>query len=179
VGGGVPAAWAGQCQINDVGVNIGAVSNSVDIDCINIQHSTINGNVTNTGTGIITTLGAAAPTRTGIVINSSTINGAIINQGAITARSSPSGAGILVENNAAVSGGINNAGTVSAGFSQDRNRHDARDRLVILIRSAAQRKLPRRPDPPDARFETPPSRCPKPAWCDKAAAGDACTGMRG
>jgi hypothetical protein len=125
MGVGVPAAWAGQCQINDVGVSPPMVSNAGAINCINIQNSTVfslqesfnsvqaTGDVTNTSAGVITTNGTVPPTRTGITINNSTLNGAVINQGTINAHSSPSGIGIFVESNA-VLGGISNSGTITA-----------------------------------------------------------------
>jgi autotransporter-associated beta strand protein len=120
VGGGVPRAFAGTCDINDnIGAIIGAVTNSTAINCINISNSTnVTGNVTNTGPptpGTITATGTTAPTATGITINNSTIGGAIINQGTITVTipSGDSGNGILVTNNAVVSGGISNSGTIS------------------------------------------------------------------
>jgi hypothetical protein len=46
---------AAACSINNVGVTVNAVTNSTAIDCINIQNSTVNGNVTNTSTGSIVT----------------------------------------------------------------------------------------------------------------------------
>ena len=117
IGGWAPAAFAapapvGTCSINDVGVSVGAVSNSAAIDCINILNSTVTGDVTNAGAGIITTTNTTTPSRTGILIDNSTINGAIVNNGTIHASSS-GGAGILVDNNAFVTGGISNSGTIS------------------------------------------------------------------
>ena len=110
IGGWAPAAFAAGCAVNDVGVSVGAVSNSSAIDCINIQGSTVNGDVTNTGVGVITPIGS--PSQTGILINNSTINGAIVNNGTINASSS-GGAAILVDNHAFVSGGMSNSGTIS------------------------------------------------------------------
>jgi uncharacterized protein with beta-barrel porin domain len=108
IGAGAPAAWA-QCAINDVGISTGTVSNSAAINCINIQSSTVTGNVVNTSTGTIT---AGAPlTNTGITVNNSTIGGTIVNAGKIT---TTSGNGIIVSgSSAAVSGGISNSGTIS------------------------------------------------------------------
>jgi hypothetical protein len=102
IGGGAPAAFAA-CSASP--------SNSGNITCINIQNTNVPGNVTNTGTGVITATGNTAPTRTGITVNNSTIGGAIVNARKIT--SGTSGNGIYVTNNATVSGGItNSSGTI-------------------------------------------------------------------
>jgi Autotransporter beta-domain len=111
VAGGASAAFAASCQSQNGGTSA-AVTNSAAITCIDIfDNATVTGNVTNTGTGVITATGAATPTKTGITINSSTIGGAVINNGSITANSN----GIFVTNNAIVSGGISNSGTISPG----------------------------------------------------------------
>ena len=109
IGGGAPVAFA-QCAVSP-GTNQSSVSNSAAINCININGITVTGNVTNTGSGIITATGFTAPTRTGITINDASVGGAVINAGSITA--SASGNGIFVTNNATVSGGISNSGTIS------------------------------------------------------------------
>ncbi|HLH86926.1 MAG TPA: autotransporter domain-containing protein [Xanthobacteraceae bacterium] len=113
VGGGAPAL-AGTCGINDVGISTGPVPNSGAINCINIQSSTVTGDVTNTATGTINA-GAAFPTNIGITINNSTINGAIINAGSIAAPGSAGVAGVGIEvTNALVTGGITNSSALSA-----------------------------------------------------------------
>jgi uncharacterized protein with beta-barrel porin domain len=116
---------AAACSINNVGVTVNAVTNSTAIDCINIQNSTVNGNVTNTSTGSIVT---TVPTPTtipqiGIAIDNSTVNGAIINNGSIQAPqlfgnapitfAAGIGIGIDVLANATVTGGISNSGSIS------------------------------------------------------------------
>ena len=106
VGGGAPAAYAG-CSASP--------NNHGNTTCIDIVNSSIAGNVTNTGTGVITATGNAAPTRTGITINNSTIGGAVVNAGQIA--SGVSGNGILVTNDAIVVGGISNNGTIAAAFN--------------------------------------------------------------
>jgi uncharacterized protein with beta-barrel porin domain len=112
---GSQPALALTCDINDVGGATGPVTNSAVINCININNSTVTGNVTNTGTGTINAFGTVAPTGTGITItNSSTVTGAIINSGAIAA---PNGIGILITGDSAVAGGITNGGTISAKVS--------------------------------------------------------------
>jgi len=114
IGSGASAALATTCSINDVGVSVGSVSNSSAINCINIQTSTVTNNVTNAATGTITA-GAprSPPISTGITINNSSIGGTIFNAGKIIAPTA--GNGIFVTNNATVSGGIVNSGTISAG----------------------------------------------------------------
>jgi|GEM_PF-786310 len=115
IGGGAPSAYAGApCQPPGgiaVSGSQGGVSNSAAISCIFIGNATINGSVTNTGTGTIdTALGAPSPFPTAITISNSTITGAVSNAGTITATSN----GILVTNNATVLGGISNSGTISS-----------------------------------------------------------------
>jgi uncharacterized protein with beta-barrel porin domain len=112
IGGGAPAAFA-QCAVSP-GTNHSSVSNSAAINCININGITVTGNVTNTGSGIITATGFTAPTRTGITINDASVGGAVVNAGSITA--SAFGNGIFVTNNATVSGGISNSGTISVAY---------------------------------------------------------------
>jgi len=114
IGGGAPQAFA-QCTI-EPGTNQNAVSNSVAINCINIQGITVTGNVTNTGSptaGIITPTGSSAPAQTGITINNASIGGAVVNAGQIIATHTTAN-GITVTNNATVSGGIANSGTISS-----------------------------------------------------------------
>jgi uncharacterized protein YhjY with autotransporter beta-barrel domain len=113
VGGGTPAYAIPLCSINDSGVTIGAVTNSAAINCISIVNSTVNGDVTNTNAGTLTPLFKIP---TGIAINASTINGAVVNNGAITATTT-SGIGITVFNNATVTAGITNTGTISANLT--------------------------------------------------------------
>ena len=118
IGLGGPAAFA-QCAVNDVGASTGPVTNSAAINCINIQNSTVGGNVTNTGSGTITATGAAAPTQTGITIDNSTITGTVSNAGVITAANlglATGGFGIVVINNALVKGGIANSGTIVGSY---------------------------------------------------------------
>jgi hypothetical protein len=115
IGGGAPsgyAAFPGTFFFN--GASIAGVGNSGAIACIDIQNSTISGNVTNTSTGVLTPQGTGTPSRTGITINNSTINGAIVNQGTITATVAPSASAVRVFNNAVISSGITNSGTISA-----------------------------------------------------------------
>src|ERR1700759_997462 len=89
LGSGAAPAWAAACAINDVGNSGGAgpFNNTTNaINCINIQNSTVNGgtgNVSNTSPGVIATTSTALST--GIRINNSTLTGAVINTGTITA----------------------------------------------------------------------------------------------
>jgi uncharacterized protein with beta-barrel porin domain len=101
VGGG--ASTASACSSNPI--------NSGNTSCINIT-TNIPGNVSNGGT--ITTTGTMPPSTTGITINSSTVGGAVINSGAITASD---GIGILITTDSVIAGGITNGGTISAKVS--------------------------------------------------------------
>jgi uncharacterized protein with beta-barrel porin domain len=124
VGTGRPRP-AAACNINNVGVTVGPVTNFAAIDCINIQNSTVNGNVTNTGTGsIVTTVPTPNTTpQIGIAINNSAVNGAIVNNGTIQAPlllgnapfafAAGVGTGIDVFANATVTGGISNTGSIT------------------------------------------------------------------
>jgi uncharacterized protein with beta-barrel porin domain len=115
IGGGAPRALAA-CAITENGTSVASVTNSGAINCINIQNSTVTGNVTNTSTGTLTATGTSAPTQTGITISNASVGGAVVNAGHITTTST-SGHGIFVTNSAAVSGGISNSGSISAaGF---------------------------------------------------------------
>ena len=106
IGGGTPPAHAAACAINDVANSAGAgpFTNSVAINCINIQNSAVNqagGNsVTNAAGGTTTAVGAALPTASGITINNSSLAGSILNAGTITASTAGPGNGIIVTNNA-------------------------------------------------------------------------------
>ena len=111
--GGGPRSALAACTINDVGVNVATVSNSVAIDCVNVQNSTVTGSVTNTGAGTLTPVGITPPTATGITINNSKIGGSVSNAGTITA---PLATGIVVNNNSSVAGGVTNSGSLSAGI---------------------------------------------------------------
>ena len=106
---GMQPAYAAACTIS-VNGNSGPVTNSAAINCIFINHATVAGNVTNTSTGTINAPGPGGPSGTGIVVGNSTINGAIINNGSITALHT----GISTDN-VTVTGGITNTGTISAG----------------------------------------------------------------
>jgi uncharacterized protein with beta-barrel porin domain len=108
--GGTPSAFADTCAVNDVGITTGSVINTGTINCINIQNSTVSGNVTNAAGGAINATGFfGSPTDTGIVIsNDASVSGSVSNAGTITA----SLAGINVF--APVFGGIANSGTISA-----------------------------------------------------------------
>jgi uncharacterized protein with beta-barrel porin domain len=107
--GGMPSALADTCAVNDVGITTGSVINTGTINCINIQNSTVSGNVTNASGGAINATGIfGSPTDTGIVINNASVSGSVSNAGTITA----SLAGINVF--APVFGGIANSGTLSA-----------------------------------------------------------------
>ena len=111
IGGSAPAAYAACGVFSFNGVSNSGVSNSGAITCIDIENSTISGNVSNVGPGgVITANGAAAPSKTGITINNSTVTGTVSNSGTINANAS----GILIWNNATVSGGVANSGTISA-----------------------------------------------------------------
>ena len=85
---------------------------------MNIQNSAVNqagGNsVTNAAGGTITPVGAALPTASGITINNSSLAGSILNAGTITASTAGPGNGIIVTNNATVTTGITNTGSISA-----------------------------------------------------------------
>lgn len=108
IGGGAAPAYAA-CVTQNGGTS-SAVSNSSAINCIEVFNGAIvTGNITNTGTGVITANGGSPPTRTGITIYNASIGGAIVNVGTITA--SESG---IVAANAAISGGISNTGTITA-----------------------------------------------------------------
>ncbi len=108
--GGTPSAFADTCAVNDVGITTGSVINTGTINCINIQNSTVSGDVTNAAAGAISATGfVGSPTDTGIaIINNASVSGSVSNAGAITA----SLAGINVF--APVFGGIANSGTISA-----------------------------------------------------------------
>ena len=108
--GGTRSAFADTCAVNDVGITTGSVINTGTINCINIQNSTVSGNVTNASGGAINATGFfGSPTDTGIVIiNNASVSGSVSNAGTITA----SLAGIGVD--APVFGGIANSGTISA-----------------------------------------------------------------
>ncbi len=111
LGGGASTALAvPQCSINDINQSVGTVTNTGSINCINIQNSTVTGNITNSAGASIHATGGAPPSRTGITVNGGSVSGAIINAGSITA---VNGSGIVVENNAVVSGGITNIGTIT------------------------------------------------------------------
>jgi uncharacterized protein with beta-barrel porin domain len=121
IGGGAPAAFAA-CSINEVGTTVGAITTSGPNSCINIQNSTVNGDVTNGHLINAYPDTVGPPTMTGITVNNSTINGSIANSGTIEgplygivvgARPSSS----TVANGAAVSGGISNSGTISSGYT--------------------------------------------------------------
>ena len=112
IGGGAPPAFA-NCQLGPPG-NQASVSNSGTINCINIEGITVTGDVTNTGTGIINATGPFNLSRNGIIIQYASVGGAVVNAGQITA--SGYGNGIFVTNQATVSGGINNSGTITAAL---------------------------------------------------------------
>lgn len=112
LGGGARSAFAA-CAINDVGVSVASVSNAAAINCINVQTSTVTGNVTNTASGSLTPVGITPPTATGITINGSKVGGSVVNAGIITA---PLATGIVVTNNSSVAGGVTNSGSLSAGI---------------------------------------------------------------
>jgi hypothetical protein len=115
IGTGAPPAYAVQpCEFGGiavVGASQGSVTNSAPISCIYISNSTINGSVTNAGSGAITTTGP--PSSTGITVNNSTVTGAVSNAGTIAA----SGNGIAITGNASIGGGIGNSGMLSVGGS--------------------------------------------------------------
>ena len=102
IGGGVPHAYA--CTINDTGGTFASVTNSGNIDCINIQNATVTGDVANSGT-------LTSPSN-GININGSSIGGALTNGGHI----SGSSFGVFIQGAATVSGGITNSGTITGLF---------------------------------------------------------------
>jgi uncharacterized protein with beta-barrel porin domain len=107
LGGSTLSTLAATCAINDVGISTGPVTNTGAINCINIQSSTVSGDVTNAASGTISAFGV--PSQDGITItNTSSIAGSVSNGGTITASNS----GINV--NGVVSGGAVNSGTISA-----------------------------------------------------------------
>ena len=107
--GGTPSALAQTCAINDVGITTGSVINTGTINCINIQNSTVSGNVINAAGGALNAFGSAfPPTNNGINIDNTSVNGSVSNAGSIAA----SNAGIDVTG--PVFGGIANSGTISA-----------------------------------------------------------------
>jgi hypothetical protein len=71
MGVAMPAAFAGTCAINDVGMIVGAVTCAIAINCINIKNSTVEGSVTDRGAGSITPAGNVSPIATGIAGRSS------------------------------------------------------------------------------------------------------------
>jgi uncharacterized protein with beta-barrel porin domain len=108
IGGGTPSAVAGPCYTGPF-----PFTNPGALICIDATGQAFTGNITNATGASITAAGAAAPTRTGITVNNSTVTGAIFNAGHITA-SPASGNGIFVTNNATVTSGISNSGTITA-----------------------------------------------------------------
>jgi uncharacterized protein with beta-barrel porin domain len=114
IGGGAPPALAAPCKpgtTQNGGVAAAVNNSSATGNCILVENSAnVTGNVTNTGTGVLTTNGGGTPSRTGITINNSTVAGSVSNAGTITAQ----GDGIVVTNNATVSGGISNAGMITS-----------------------------------------------------------------
>jgi len=107
-----PAAASG-CAVSQNSGSAGSLSNSGAINCISVTGgASITGNVTNTPSGTLTA--GAGATKTGILVNTATIGGSIINAGKINA---PSGNGIFVTN-APVAGGISNSGTISANIAK-------------------------------------------------------------
>ncbi len=117
VGGGAPSAFATpNCNIIQNGGTVAAVTNSSPTgNCIYVENgANVTGNVTNTGTGILTPTGTAYPSANGITIDNSTIGGAIVNQGVITSTVEATTVnGIVVTNGATVAGGITNSGTIA------------------------------------------------------------------
>jgi uncharacterized protein with beta-barrel porin domain len=113
VGVGAPPALAAPCKpgtTQNGGVAAAVNNSSATGNCILVENSAnVTGNVTNTGTGVLTTNGGGTPSRTGITINNSTVAGSVSNAGTITAEQD----GIVVNNNATVSGGISNSGMIS------------------------------------------------------------------
>ena len=108
-----PVAFA-QCAIQPTANVQGSVTNTSPstspINCISISGITVTNNITNPSMAvIISETSFSPPTRTGITISNSSIGGAIVNAGQVN------GPGILITNNATVSGGISNADTISAG----------------------------------------------------------------
>ena len=91
-------------------------SNSTTLDCVNFNNATVNGNVSNTSTGVIGPPSAPAPAT--VTINNTTINGSLSNSGHINASGGTPG-GISVTGGSAVSGGIinNSTGTISVSAS--------------------------------------------------------------
>jgi fibronectin-binding autotransporter adhesin len=110
---GAPRVAVAACTIDVVGNPAsGPVSNSAAINCIAIDNSTVNGNITNTAAGTVTATGTAGVSGTGInIINNSVINGTIVNNGSIIANTN--GIGIA---SGTVTGGISNSGMIRAGF---------------------------------------------------------------
>src|SRR6266478_3100925 len=134
--GGTPSAFADTCAINDVGITTGSVINTGTINCINIQNSTVSGNVTNAAGRAINATGFfGSPTDTGIVIsNNASVSGSVSNAGTISAfagigvdastfsggisnsgKITTVGDAIVVGGVSNFSGGISNTGTISSG----------------------------------------------------------------
>jgi uncharacterized protein with beta-barrel porin domain len=105
IGGGAPSAFAA-CSTSPTNPS------GSTVNCINITGANIPGNVSNAGTINVMTHG------TGIIIDNSTVGGAVINSGDIIPpphTTQNQGNGILIENNAVVLGGISNSNTISLG----------------------------------------------------------------
>src|ERR1700687_2793016 len=94
--------------------SFGGVTNNGDIDCVVVtDQAVVNGNITNEPGGTISATGSTPQGGIGISVQDATVNGAIVNNGVISA----TGAAISVTGTSAVTGGIRNDGaaTVNAG----------------------------------------------------------------
>lgn len=108
VPGGIEPTQAGNCAVTVIAPTA-AVTNSTAINCIKVDNTTVNGNVTNASPGIITA--GSGTTDSGIILDNSTVAGVTINNGKITATS---GQGIEIENSALLLSGIINTGSIVA-----------------------------------------------------------------
>jgi len=91
-----------------------AFSNTGTIDCLNFNNATVNGNVSNSSTGVIGP--PASPAPASVLINNTSINGSLQNSGHINASGGTPG-GISVTGGSVITNGIINNSTGTIGVT--------------------------------------------------------------